>query len=80
MVWKSHPAINPLDPPPPPLGLTVITSIAVPVPEPFVAEIETLEVPAVVGVPVIAPVVVLTLSPVGSPVAPKDVGLLEAVI
>ena len=70
----------PVPPPPPPLGLTVITSVAVPVPEPFVAEIKTLEVPAVVGVPVIAPVIVLTLSPPGKPAAPKDVGLLEAVI
>jgi hypothetical protein len=55
---------------PPPLGLTVITSIAVPVPELLVAEIDTFEVPATVGVPVIAPVLVLRLSPAGKPVAP----------
>ena len=56
--------------PPPPLGLTVITSIAVPVPELLVAEIDTFEVPATVGVPVIAPVLVLRLSPAGKPVPP----------
>jgi hypothetical protein len=56
--------------PPPPLGLTVITSIAVPVPDPFVAEIDTLEVPAAIGVPVIAPVLVLRLSPAGNTAAP----------
>ena len=54
--------------------------MADPVPEPFVAEISTLDVPAAVGVPEMAPLLVLTLSPVGRPVAPKDVGLLEAVI
>jgi hypothetical protein len=56
--------------PPPPLGLTVITSVAVPVPELFVAEIDTFEVPAAVGVPVIAPVLVLRLSPAGNTAAP----------
>ena len=55
---------------PPPLGLTMITSVAVPVPDPFVAEIETLEVPAVVGDPVIAPVLVLRVSPAGNTAAP----------
>ena len=64
----------------PPLGLIVITSVAVPVPDPFVAEINTLKVPAAVGGPVIAPVDVLRLSPAGKFVAPKEVGLLEAVI
>jgi hypothetical protein len=54
---------------PPPLGLTVITSVADPVPEPFVAEIVTFEVPATVGVPVIVPDA-LTLKPSGRPVAP----------
>ena len=66
--------------PPPLLGFTVMTRVAVPVPEPFVAEIDTLKVPATVGVPVIAPVDVLTLSPPGNPVALKEVGLPEAVI
>ena len=51
-------------------GLTVITSVAEPVPELFVAEIVTFEVPATVGVPVIAPVDVLMPSPPGNPVAP----------
>ena len=59
---------------------TVITSVADPVPETFVAEIVTFEVPADVGVPVIAPVDVLMPSPPGNPVAPKEVGLPEAVI
>jgi len=44
-------------------------SVAVPVPEEFFAPIVTLDVAAVVGVPVIFPVEVLTLSPEGSPVA-----------
>ena len=57
----------------------MITSVAVPVPDPFVAEINTLEVPAAVGDPVIAPEA-FTLSPVGNPVAPKEVGIPEAVI
>jgi hypothetical protein len=48
----------------------MITSVAVPVPDLFVAEIETLEVPAVVGDPVIAPVLVLRLSPAGNTAAP----------
>jgi hypothetical protein len=48
----------------------MITSVAVPVPELFVAEIDTFEVPATVGVPVIAPVVVLRLNPAGKPVPP----------
>jgi hypothetical protein len=60
--------------------LTVITNVADPVPEPFVAEIVTFEVPATVGVPVITPVDVLMLSPPGNPVALKEVGLPEAVI
>ena len=59
---------------------TVITSVAEPVPALFVADIVTLDVPAPAGVPVIAPVDVLMPSPPGNPVAPKEVGLLEAVI
>ena len=50
--------------------LTVMTNVADPVPEPFVAEIVTVEVPVTVGVPVIAPVDVLMLSPPGNPAAP----------
>jgi len=49
---------------------TVITNVAVPVPEPFVAEIVTFEVLATVGNPVIAPVDVLMPSPSGKPAAP----------
>ena len=65
---------------PPALELTVITSVADPVPEAFIAEIVTFDVPATVGVPVIAPVEALTLSPPGNPVALKEVGLPEPVI
>ncbi len=61
-------------------GLTVIVSVVVPVPPGFAAPMVTEEVPVAVGVPVIAPVVVLTESPVGSPVAEKLVGLYVAVI
>jgi hypothetical protein len=57
----------------------VITSVAIPVPELFVAEIDTFEVPASVGVPVIAPEA-FTLNPVGNPVAPNEVGLPDAAI
>ena len=45
-------------------------SVAVPVPHALMAEILTEVVPLVVGVPVIAPVDVLTDSPLGNPVAP----------
>ena len=50
-------------------GLTVIVSVAVPVPPAFVAPRLTVEVPVAVGVPEITPVVVFTVSPVGKPVA-----------
>ena len=43
-------------------------------------ELVTLEVPEAVGVPLIRPLVVLTESPAGRPVALKLVGLFEAVI
>ena len=49
---------------------TVITSVAEPVPALFVADIVTLDVPAPVGSPVIAPVDVLMSSPPGNPTAP----------
>ena len=61
-------------------GLTVSVNVAVPVPPTFVALSATLDVPAVVGVPEISPVVVLTVSPAGKPVALKLVGLFVAVI
>ncbi|HTX39902.1 MAG TPA: hypothetical protein VME43_33015 [Bryobacteraceae bacterium] len=55
-------------------------SVADPVPLLFVAPIVTGVVPAVLGVPEMTPVEVLTDSPPGSPVAPKLVGELLAVI
>jgi hypothetical protein len=61
-------------------GFTVTTSVPLPVPVTFVAEIVTLFEPAVVGVPEITPVAVLTLNPAGSEVALKLVGLFVAVI
>ena len=61
-------------------GLIVKVSVAVPVPPLFVARSVTLDAPAAVGVPVIKPVVVLTESPAGNPVALKPVGLFVAVI
>ena len=59
-------------------AFTVITNVAEPVPALFVAEIKTLKVPAVVGVPVIVPEA--SESPAGNPVAPYKVGFPEAVI
>ena len=50
-------------------GLIVIVNVAVPVPPAFVAPIVTDETPVAVGVPVIFPVLVLTLNPAGKPVA-----------
>ena len=44
--------------------------VALPVPELLVALRVTLEVAAVVGVPEINPVAVLTVKPAGNPVAP----------
>jgi hypothetical protein len=54
------------------LALIVITSVALPVLQglaPLLALMVTLDVPAVVGVPEITPVLVFTLRPAGSPVA-----------
>jgi hypothetical protein len=67
-------------PPPPPLVFTVSVKVAVPVPDAFVALSDTVVVPAVVGVPLIAPVEALTDNPAGSPLAPKLAGELVAVI
>jgi len=50
------------------------------VPPALVALRVTVYVPAVVGVPEINPVLVFTVSPPGSPVALKLVGLLIAII
>src|SRR5438552_1915982 len=63
-----------------PLGLIVSASDWVPVPPALVALRVTVEVPAVVGVPAMSPVVALIVRPAGSPLAPKLVGLLVAVI
>lgn len=59
---------------------TVKARVALPVPELFVALIETLKVPAAVGVPEIKPVEVLTLRAAGRPLAANFVGELFAVI
>ena len=62
-------------------GLLIVkVSVALPVPPALLALMATVYVPAVVGVPEIAPVVVFTANPAGSPVALKLVGLLVAVI
>ena len=61
----------------------VITKVAVALlqgPAPLLAVIVTLVVPAVVGVPEITPVLVLTVRPAGNGLALKAVGLLVAVI
>jgi hypothetical protein len=60
--------------------LMVNASVADPVPPPLLPLMVTLLDPDVVGVPEIKPVVVLTLSPPGNPVALKLVGLLLPVI
>jgi hypothetical protein len=57
-----------------------MVTVPLPVPAELVAEIVTVEEPADDGVPEINPVEVLAVRPVGKPVAPKDVGLLFAVI
>jgi len=65
------------------LALIVITKVALAVLQgvaPLLAVMVTLDVPAVVGVPEITPVLVLTVSPAGRPIALKLVGLLVAVI
>jgi len=60
--------------------LMVMSNEAVPDPLPLAALKLTLAVPVTVGVPEILPLLVLTLNPAGSPVAPNDVGELVAVI
>jgi hypothetical protein len=65
------------------LLLIVMTSVALAVLQvlaPLLAVMVTLVVPAVVGVPEITPVLVLTLRPAGSGLALKLVGLLVAVM
>ena len=60
--------------------MMVRVRVAVPVPVTLVAPRVTLEVPAAVGMPLIAPVEGLTERPAGRPVALKLVGELVAVI
>jgi hypothetical protein len=59
--------------------VTVSVSVALPVPELFVALTVTLDVPAAVGVPEIKPVVVFIVRPAGKPEALKLVGEFVAV-
>ena len=59
---------------------TVKTKLAEPVPVTLLAEMATLKTPSSVGLPVMAPVLGLTFSPAGRPVAAYEVGLPEAVI
>ena len=61
-------------------GWIVSARVAFPVPPELVALSVTVEVPAVVGVPEIRPLAVLTARPAGSPVAAKLVGELLAAI
>ena len=61
-------------------ALMVMTSAWVPVPPPLVAVIFAVKVPVTDGVPLITPVLVVTASPAGKPLAPKLVGVLVAVI
>jgi len=61
-------------------GKITIWRLAVPVPSELVAEMETLNVPATVGVPEINPVMVLTVNPVGKPVAANEMGVWVATI
>jgi hypothetical protein len=63
-----------------PAAAIVSVRFSVPVPYALVALSPTVEVPAAVGVPVMAPVEVFTLRPEGRFVALKLVGLLVAVI
>ena len=58
----------------------VMVTAWVPVPDALVAVTVAEDVPRVVGVPEIRPVVGFTLSPAGRPLAPKLVGPLLAVI
>ena len=59
---------------------TVSVSVALPVPDALVAPRVTLEVAAVVGVPLMRPFAVLIVRPAGRPAAEKLVGLFDAVI
>ena len=78
----SQPANTPLNelPPPPPDGKIVIVRLVLPTPTEFEAEMVTAVVPAVDGVPEMSPVAVSTKRFAGNPVAPKEIGLLVALM
>ncbi len=61
-------------------ALTVMFKVAVPEPVAFVAVKDTGNTPVTVGVPVIAPVVLLSDNPAGRPDWEKLVGELVAVV
>src|ERR1700738_141359 len=63
-----------------PVAAILRANVAEPVPAALVALTVTLKLPATVGVPEMAPVVVLTDSAAGKPAALKLVGLLLAVM
>ena len=62
------------------VGSTVMTKVPNPVPPALLALMLTLVVPVALGVPVMAPLLVLTLRPAGNPLALKLVGVLLAAI
>ncbi len=61
-------------------GATVIVRVLVSWLLALAALVVTVKVPLSVGVPLISPVVALTVKPAGNPVAPKLVGLFVPVI
>ena len=61
-------------------ALMVIVRVLVSVPKPLIALIETLVLPAEIGVPEIAPVCVLIVRPAGRFVALNEVGAFDAAI
>ena len=61
-------------------GTTVRVKLAVPVPPALMAEIVTVVTTEEVGLPEMIPEVEFTLKPAGKLLAPKEVGLLDAVI
>ena len=67
-------------PPPPPEGKMVIARLVLPTPNEFDAEMLTTFVPAIGLAPEMTPLVVLMLAQPGNPVAPNEVGELDAAI
>ena len=66
--------------PPPPDDMIVMVRLVLPTPTEFEAEMVTAVVPAVDGVPEMSPVAVSTKRFAGNPVAPKEIGLLVALM